>query len=91
MLNTLRKVSLASKTKKPCHLHIIDTNRRHKNISSKAKSISNSLEDSPTFLHYVEEFLLKDGICKSNEVCTVTLSFVLVNARTSFSFYQLEM
>ena len=83
MINTLRKISLASKTKKPCLLHILDTNRKHKYISSKTKSISNSLEDSLTFSHYVNEFLLKDGIRKSNQVCTVTLSFVLVRARES--------
>ena len=84
MINTLRKISLASKTKKPCLLHILDTNRKHKYISSKTKSISNSLEDSLTFSHYVNEFLLKDGIRKSNQVCTVTLSFVLVRAREIF-------
>ena len=93
MLNILRKVSLASKTNKLCLLHILDTNGRHKNISSKVENISNLPEDIPTFSHFANEFLLKDEVCKSNEVCTVTLSFVLVNVResTSFSRNQMEM
>ena len=75
MLNTIQKVSLASKTKKPFLLHLLNTYRTQNNISSKTENISNLLEDSPTFSNYVDEFLLKDGIRKSNQVCTVTLSF----------------
>ena len=92
MLNTLQKVSLASKTKKPFLLHTLNTNRNRKNISSEAENISILPEDGPTFSHYVNEFLLQDGIRKSNEVYTVTISFVLVNARKRFfSLNELEI
>ena len=89
MLNTIQKVALASKTKKPFLLHLLNTYRTHKNINSKTENVSNLPEDSPTFSHYVSEFLLKDGIRKSNVVCTVTISFVPEN--TSYSLNELEI